>query len=96
MSKWTPGPWTVSVSKDEVCRADNMASVCQVLMTAKSSHNARLIAAAPDLYEAIQAAIDCGIVPVSSAEDGGASKYSKQVQVADQMRAALAKARGEV
>lgn len=57
--------------------------------------NARLIAAAPDLLEALEAAIACGMVPVSSANDGGANKYSEQVRVADQIRAAIAKARGQ-
>jgi len=42
------------------------------------------------LREALQAAVDCGMVPVSSAKDGGAVRYSRHVQVADQIRAALA------
>ena len=57
-------------------------------------HNARLIAAAPDLLDALKAAIDCGMVPVSTAAEGGATKYSLQVTVADMIRAALAKAEG--
>lgn len=39
--------------------------------------------------EAVQAAIDCGMVPSSSAKDGGAAKYGEQVRVADMLRAAL-------
>lgn len=46
-----------------------------------------------DLKNALEAAIECGMVPVSSAKDGGASRHSRQVHVADQMREALAKAR---
>lgn len=42
------------------------------------------------LREALQAAVDCGMVPVSSAKDGGAVRYSRHVQVADQIRATLA------
>jgi len=57
--------------------------------------NARLIAAAPELLEALQAAVDCGMVPVSSVKDGGASKYSIHVRVADQIRKVIAKATGE-
>ena len=57
--------------------------------------NARLIAAAPDLLEALEAAIECGMVPQSSVSDGGASRHVKQVQVADQIRAAIAKAKGD-
>ena len=48
-----------------------------------------------ELLEALQAAVDVGLVPVSSLKDGGASKHSAQVRVADQIRAAIAKATGE-
>lgn len=56
--------------------------------------DARLTSAAPELLEALQAAIDCGMVPISSAKEGGASTHSRQVHVADQIRAAIAKATG--
>lgn len=45
-----------------------------------------------DLLGALQAAIDCGMVPTTSAKEGGASKFSQQVVVADMIRAAIAKA----
>jgi hypothetical protein len=48
------------------------------------------------LREAIQAAIDCGMVPNSSAKEGGASRFARQVVVADMLRAALTTANGEV
>lgn len=54
--------------------------------------NARLIAAAPDLLEALKAAVECGMVPKSSAADGGANRHIKQLHVADQIRTAIAKA----
>ena len=38
---------------------------------------------------ALQAAVDCGMVPKSSASDSGASCYSEQARAADQIRAAL-------
>jgi len=41
------------------------------------------------MKSALQAAVDCGMVPTSTAKNGGASKHSRQVQVADQIRAAL-------
>lgn len=42
-----------------------------------------------ELEAALQAAVDCGMVPTSSARDGGASKYVQQLHVADQIRKAL-------
>lgn len=42
------------------------------------------------LVEALEAAVDCGMVPKSSVKDGGAAKYARQVVVADMIRAALA------
>jgi len=43
---------------------------------------------------AIQAAIDCGMVPTTSASEGGASRYAEQVIVADRLRQVIAKATG--
>ena len=45
-----------------------------------------------NLLSALVAAVESGLVPVSSAKDGGAVRHSKQVHVADQIRAAIAKA----
>lgn len=56
--------------------------------------NANLIAAAPELLDALIEAVDCGMVPISSAKDGGASTHSRQVRCADMIRAAIAKATG--
>ena len=56
--------------------------------------NARLIAAAPELLEALQKAVDCGMVPISTAKEGGACAHSRQVLCADIIRAAIAKATG--
>jgi hypothetical protein len=47
------------------------------------------------LVEALKEAIDSGIVPISSASEGGANKYSRQVLAADRIRAAIAKYEGE-
>ena len=62
---------------------------------AENEVNARLIAAAPDLLEALEAAVECGLVPKSSVLDGGASRHARQVVVGDMIRAAIAKAKGE-
>ena len=42
------------------------------------------------LQAALQAAVDCGMVPNSTVKEGGANWHSIQVKVADQIRAALA------
>ena len=96
--KWTPGPWHASDAASiwNSDRTDEIADAWDHGRGARATQaNAHLIAAAPDLYEALEAAVDCGMVPKSTALNGGASKYSRQVLVADMIRAALAKARGE-
>lgn len=100
MSKHTPGPWKAEpsgygsvISKD----GKSMVAVWPEGLggpTFPHEANARLIAAAPDMLSALSAAVESGMVPVSSMKDGGASKYSRQVEVADQIRAAIAKATG--
>lgn len=83
-------------------------SICQVLVIDEDEQsdggewingdqtkaNAHLIAAAPDMLAALEAAIECGMVPTSSAKEGGAMHYVRQAHVADQIRAAIAKAKG--
>lgn len=51
----------------------------------------QLVERVKELEVVLQEAVDCGMVPKSSAKDGGASKYSRQVHVADRIRAALSK-----
>lgn len=97
MSKHTPGPWRATgrhVMADETEDRLGMTVLIQGGNRDDNLANLRLIATAPDLLAAIEAAIECGMVPVSSAKDGGAAKHSIQVQVADQLRAAVAKATG--
>lgn len=57
--------------------------------------NARLIAAAPEMIEALEASVACGLIPITSAREGGAARFSEQVRAADMVRAAIAKAKGE-
>jgi hypothetical protein len=109
--KFTPGPWRASEMKmdkaswaalrgksiDVVLRgSDVIAAVwCGDDRDGDESANARLIAAAPDMYKALEAAMASGMVPKSSVSDGGACRHSAQVRAADMIRAALAKAKGE-
>ena len=101
----TRGPWIACRhgdygDYDGKCRVilgeggDIRTAVVLGFDTPENEANARLIAAAPDLLEALQAAVECGMVPISSVSDGGASRHSRQVQVADMIRAAIQKATG--
>ena len=65
----------------------------RTLLPSEMVANAHLIAAAPEMYEALQAILP--YVPISSASEGGAVARSWNVIAADKVRAALKKARGE-
>lgn len=48
-----------------------------------------------EMLEALEASVACGLIPITSAREGGAAMFSEQVRVADMVRAAIAKAKGE-
>lgn len=111
MNKHTPGPWGIEQTDDTnwigFMRPHDGKVELIVCTTARdftlkdgareqNDANARLIAAAPELLDALVEAVECGMVPISSAKDGGASTHSRQVRCADMIRAAIAKATGEV
>lgn len=103
MTKHTPGPWqvdglTIEADGEIVCWlgepaqfAGDVSQVC-----ADAGGNARLIAAAPVMLAALEAAVECGMVPSWSVNDGGAARHSRQVHVADQIRGAISKAKTPV
>lgn len=102
-AKHTPGPWFTRRDGFSTVYVEarigggwlqEVAACGPTSKTTQQEANACLIAAAPEMLEAMQAAIDCEMVPVSSAADGGAVRHSRQVQVADMIRAAIAKATG--
>jgi hypothetical protein len=94
-TKFTPGPWTWDFDRDDEQNAivwlesdDNMR-VCFLAHCAKVSEthaNAALIAAAPDLYEALAAIVD------HETNKRDFFTWGKKVDAAT---AALKKARGE-
>ncbi len=102
MSKHTPGPWLIydngtfvyalGNGGTNVFWADVQSAGSERASLSEKRANARLIAAAPELLDALKAAVDCGMVPNSSASEGGAARYSRQVIVADMIRDAIAKA----
>ena len=60
-------------------------------MSAQDYENtiARLDDQIAELEAILQAAVDCGMIPTTSAKDGGAANHSEQARVADRIRAAL-------
>lgn len=70
MSKHTPGPWVINHSGlqeptgdyDHIHAESNRAlqAICKVVRRHDSKANAKLIAAAPDLLEALEALLDWG------------------------------------
>jgi hypothetical protein len=103
--KWTPGPWVVTGVEYDDVRIETLHPMPEAShaygdqtivgsseWTYLEDANARLIAAAPDLYDALEAAEES---IVAFAEDMGVYGYSGASDVLAQVRAAMAKARGE-
>ena len=85
--KWTPGPWDAD---DMAVRTNDKALVSLVYGNGDGSlfkANAHLIAAAPELYEALKLFVDA--TPKLDMSD------PCMVERVNRARAALAKARGE-
>lgn len=110
MSKYTPGPWESNKSESfgntvfYVSQQDgapytqhysDVASTIPGELESIQEANANLIAASPEMLEALKEAVACGMVPASSAKEGGAARHARQTVVADMIRAAIAKAEGE-
>lgn len=96
-SKHTPGPWSIEDDTPFslwVSCPDGKNPLHQNRLNRDRLANARLMAAAPELLDALIEAVACGMVPISSTKDGGASTHSRQVRCADMIRAAIAKATG--
>ena len=87
----TPGPWFVTsdastvYEKDELgCRAD---TICRLVGNPFAAGNARLIAAAPELLDALEA-----LMVTIDAQINAGLRWDPETVVAT--RAAIAKARG--
>lgn len=79
---------------DPIAKAERNRKRMEVQIAASEakSRQVRMNLAAQDMYEALKAAVESGLVPKSSVSDGGACGHSEQVRVADMIRAAIAKA----
>jgi hypothetical protein len=94
-AKHTPGPWayrSMAGYCTQIDGADGHTICC--FDEDPGDADAKLITAAPELLEALQEAVACGMVPTSTANDGGPNRHSRQVRCADLIRAAIAKATG--
>jgi hypothetical protein len=100
--KHTPGPWEAVIDPQRstwflIAFADWHTRVCRMTLYAyeeeEQEANARLIAASPDLLEALEAMVEHFATPTS--ERSAASYGKTKAQVADEARAAIAKAIGE-
>lgn len=102
MSKqgFTPGPWTITGPyalngdlKFQKLSVDGAMSAVALIHIhhGYGEANAHLISAAPDLLAALEEAIECGLIPSMAA-----TRHScRQFRCGDQVRAAIAKAKGE-
>jgi nitroreductase len=59
---------------------------------ALAEHHALIEQQRDELLAALEYAVEAGLVPISSASEGGAVMFSAQVRAADKIRAAIAKA----
>ncbi len=95
MSEHTPGPWEFNEDFNEVQAHNGMITICDVgpppattpAARAEWEANTRLLAAAPDLYN-----LCCGIL--ECLEAGDKITGSPRRALADNLRAAIKKARG--
>ena len=89
MIKHTPGPWNIHYSKEIV--SENGEYICGLPW----STNARLIAAAPDLLEALELLLEaCSTGNFNNDGTQRGVRMPERAKV-DAARAAIAKAKGE-
>lgn len=98
-TKHTPGPWEIdwNVTRLDIFSSDAKVLVASLRRSALSEGideaaraNARLIAAAPEMYEVIAAiatAMNCGYIPNEILSEGS--------PILEELRAAIAKAEGK-
>ena len=104
MSKWTPGPWSLAEVKNDSGRITHLVPIDSEKLSLLTvvddgetyfgavylDSDARLIAAAPEMYEAIAAiatAMNLGYIPNEILSEGS--------PILEGLRAAIAKAEGK-
>jgi hypothetical protein len=100
--KWTPGSWRYQEKSDaytHIVRADETRFICQLSQdrSGEVEANARLIASAPELYEAVRKAEQLASIAddwhLPEVEIDG--EMTRTMALANEFKALLAKARGE-
>lgn len=96
----TRAPWKVgrTLSNGQECIVGDGDTVVALMPDATMGctfkpDDARLIIAAPLMMEALLEILP--FIPITSANEGGASAYSENVRAADKVRVAIAAATGE-
>lgn len=84
----TPAPWVIVESDDDYLIVNEKSEACSA--EAYGIENARLIAAAPDLLEALKALLNAH----ERSERGHAYGVEIRFAITEQARAAIAKAEG--
>lgn len=107
MSKYTKGPWVLDEFSDEqwdICieREEDFLVICEMTsaiessttkLTAEDKANARLIAAAPELLEALQQAV--GSLEWAASVIGDIPPKCDYIERIEEAKAIIAKATGE-
>lgn len=95
-AKYTPGPWETAGSGITVWSLDEMVADCSPedgeIPTSERQANARLIASAPELLEALEATVLHVEMPLSGRD---ADWHEAGTDILNRARTAIAKARGE-
>ena len=101
MSKHTPGPWEVLEDKSMISVVTECAEICDIVHdvrpVSENLANARLIAAAPEMLEALESVLR--VVDLGNASGDSAEAFAEWSQehetMAQAVYAAVKKARGE-
>ena len=89
----TPGPWRADLDLDGTLRSAENVPICQICDHNQSEANARLIAAAPDMLDALDR-IDRIGNGINVNEDQKLTAYALLMKCGRIARAAIAKAEG--
>ena len=91
----TPGPWHVNGERSIWAKNDRVAKMDQADGGGETLANAQLIAAAPELLEACELALEALTVTAEESVDGSRMAATARVAAKRSLRTVIAKARGQ-